>query len=193
MFDVMDTVVRDPFYKHMPAHFNMTFKELLAAKHPSAWLEFEKGRISQDEFELSFFADGRSYDREGLRHRMRENYTMIEGMEEVLAKLQAAGYDMHIMSNYPVWYRFVEERCQLSRFLPWTFMSCEGPMQGLRKPDPACFQCAMEHLGKGAGELVLIDDRPPNVEAARESGLSAILFESTEQLRAEMSELDIHF
>jgi phosphoglycolate phosphatase-like HAD superfamily hydrolase len=30
---------------------------------------------------------------------------MIEGMEEVLAKLQAAGYDMHIMSNYPVWYR----------------------------------------------------------------------------------------
>jgi hypothetical protein len=62
--------VRDPFYKHMPAHFNMTFKELLAAKHPSAWLEFEKGRISQDEFELSFFADGRSYDREGLRQRM---------------------------------------------------------------------------------------------------------------------------
>jgi hypothetical protein len=28
---------------------------------------------------------------------------------------------------------------------------------------------------------------------ARESGLSAILFESAEQLRAEMSELDIHF
>lgn len=62
--------MRDPFYKHMPAYFGMTFKELLAAKHPSAWLEFEKGLISQDEFEAKFFADGRTYDREGLRQRM---------------------------------------------------------------------------------------------------------------------------
>lgn len=35
LFDVMDTIVTDPFFEHMPRFFNMTFKELLAAKHPT--------------------------------------------------------------------------------------------------------------------------------------------------------------
>ena len=43
LLDVMDTLVKDPFFEHMPRHFGMTFKELLAEKHPTAWLEFERG------------------------------------------------------------------------------------------------------------------------------------------------------
>jgi hypothetical protein len=35
LLDVMDTLVTDPFFEHMPRFFNMTFKELLAAKHPT--------------------------------------------------------------------------------------------------------------------------------------------------------------
>jgi hypothetical protein len=41
---VQDTIVRDPFFEHMPKHFGMTFKELLAAKHPSTWVQFERCR-----------------------------------------------------------------------------------------------------------------------------------------------------
>eukprot|EP00983_Pelagomonas_calceolata_P082701 1155994-Pelagomonas_calceolata.AAC.5 len=33
-----DTVCTDPFFQAMPAHFGMSFKELLAAKHPTAWV-----------------------------------------------------------------------------------------------------------------------------------------------------------
>lgn len=32
-------VVYDPFFQDMPRFFNCTFKELLAAKHPTAWLQ----------------------------------------------------------------------------------------------------------------------------------------------------------
>lgn len=35
LLDVMDTLVTDPFFEHMPPFFDMTFKELLAAKHPT--------------------------------------------------------------------------------------------------------------------------------------------------------------
>jgi hypothetical protein len=35
LLDVMDTIVTDPFFEHMPRFFGMTFKELLAAKHPT--------------------------------------------------------------------------------------------------------------------------------------------------------------
>jgi hypothetical protein len=32
-------------------------------------------------------------------------YDYIDGMEPLLARLQAAGYPLHLMSNYPMWYR----------------------------------------------------------------------------------------
>lgn len=32
-------------------------------------------------------------------------YGFLEGMEELMGKLQAAGHDMHIMSNYTAWWR----------------------------------------------------------------------------------------
>lgn len=60
----------DPFYEHMPSHFGMTFKELLAAKHPTTWLTFEKGLCSEQEAMRDFFADGRPVDCDALRAMM---------------------------------------------------------------------------------------------------------------------------
>ncbi|KAL0318129.1 UNVERIFIED_CONTAM: Flavin mononucleotide hydrolase 1, chloroplatic [Sesamum calycinum] len=47
LFDIMDTIVRDPFYHDVPAFFGMSMKELLECKHPTAWIEFEKGLINE--------------------------------------------------------------------------------------------------------------------------------------------------
>eukprot|EP00879_Flechtneria_rotunda_P024364 GHRR01025823.1.p1 GENE.GHRR01025823.1~~GHRR01025823.1.p1 ORF type:complete len:153 (+),score=19.10 GHRR01025823.1:97-555(+) len=66
LLDVMDTIIQDPFFEHMPRFFNISFKELLAAKHPTAWVEFESGVINQDQLFAKFFADGRSFDGQAL-------------------------------------------------------------------------------------------------------------------------------
>lgn len=47
LFDIMDTLVRDPFYQDVPAFFGMSLKELIDCKHPTAWIEFEKGLIDE--------------------------------------------------------------------------------------------------------------------------------------------------
>lgn len=47
LFDIMDTIVRDPFYEDVPAFFGMSLKELIDCKHPTAWVEFEKGFIDE--------------------------------------------------------------------------------------------------------------------------------------------------
>lgn len=47
LFDIMDTLVRDPFYQDVPAFFGMSLKELIDIKHPTAWIEFEKGLIDE--------------------------------------------------------------------------------------------------------------------------------------------------
>lgn len=56
-------------------------------------------------------------------------YRFLDGIEELLSDLNQAGVEMHIMSNYPVWYKRIEAKLVLSRFMPWTFVSCEGPMK----------------------------------------------------------------
>ena len=45
LLDVLGTLSHDPFYEEMPAWFGMTLRELLDAKEPEAWPEFERGEI----------------------------------------------------------------------------------------------------------------------------------------------------
>eukprot|EP00959_Pyramimonas_sp_CCMP1952_P042157 881672-Pyramimonas_sp.AAC.1 len=83
LLDVMDTIVRDPFYEDMPAYFNCTMKELFKVKHPTAWINFEKGLITEDEFRRSFYADLREFSEseyEGLKACMYEGYAWLDGM-----------------------------------------------------------------------------------------------------------------
>jgi hypothetical protein len=45
-------------------------QELLAAKHPTAWVEFEKDQITQQQLFDKFFADGRQFDGQALIQHM---------------------------------------------------------------------------------------------------------------------------
>jgi putative hydrolase of the HAD superfamily len=58
---------------------------------------------------------------------------------------------------------------------------------GMRKPDPAIYELTLERLGDiEPTECLFIDDNEVNVEAARELGMTAIHFESTEQALADI-------
>jgi FMN phosphatase YigB (HAD superfamily) len=174
LWDVMDTLVVDPFRHVMPAFFGMTLAEMLAQKHPSNWGRFETSELTEAEFLPAFFADGRSFDCEGFKACVRASYTWIEGIEPLLAQLSARGLEMHTLSNYPHWYAWIEERLGLSRYVRWTFVSC---LTGLRKPDPAAYAHAARQLGLPAEQLLFVDDRALNCEAARSIGMAAIHFQ----------------
>ena len=59
---------------------------------------------------------------------------------------------------------------------------------GLEKPDPKAYQLLLEQLALPANEVVFIDDKEENVEAARKLGVDAIVFESAQQVHAELAE-----
>ncbi|MDF3066167.1 MAG: flavin mononucleotide hydrolase 1, chloroplatic [Polyangiaceae bacterium] len=183
----MDTLVRDPFRDVMPSFFGMTLSEMMQLKQPEAWGQFERGELSETQFLDRFFADGRKFDHDEFCTKVRSAYSWLEGMEPLLAKLKARGHTMHVLSNYPVWYRWIEERLALSRYVSWTFMSCR---LGLRKPDPRIFERAAAELGVGTGECLFIDDRSQNCDAARAVGMRALRFEGdAAALAAELSRL----
>jgi FMN hydrolase / 5-amino-6-(5-phospho-D-ribitylamino)uracil phosphatase len=185
LWDVMDTLVVDPFRHVMPHFFEMTLERMLLEKHPTAWARFERSELSESEFLASFFGDGRSYDHEGFKATVRGSYRWIAGIEPLLLTLRERGFDMHALSNYPEWYVWIEECVGLSRYVSWSFVSCQTR---LRKPDPAAYQLAARRLALPAEQILFIDDRVGNCEAARGIGMQAIHFQGdAEQLRAALS------
>jgi HAD superfamily hydrolase (TIGR01509 family) len=183
LFDVMETLVTEPYYRAMPSFFGMTPEQLREAKHPTSWIEFEEGRLTEAEYLPRFFRDGRPVDGDGLRRCVTEAYNWLDGMQQLLADLKHAGHAMYALSNYPVWYEMIEEKLRLSRYLRWSFVSCRT---GVRKPDRRAFLGAAEALQVSPAECVFVDDQKRNVEAAQSVGMDTIHSQSAAQVREEL-------
>ncbi|MFH2006853.1 MAG: HAD family phosphatase [bacterium] len=184
LLDVMNTLVYDPFYVEVPAFFGLSLDELLHQKHPTAWLEFEIDSSDEAAFLPRFFSDGRDVDGEGLKAMMKRAYRWLDGMEDLLRDLRRAAVEMHALSNYPVWYRMIESRLQLSRFMSWRFVSCKT---AVRKPDPEAYLGAAQALGVPLSRCLFVDDRAKNCEAAQAVGMASIVFTDAPTLRAELA------
>ena len=182
-FDVLDTLVQNPFHREIPAFFGLTISELQSSKHPTSWLEFERGEIQETEYLRRMFADERQFDFAAFRTAVRRGYRWIDGVEPVLAELKTQGFQMHTLSNYPVWYRDIEERLGLSRYVAWTFISC---LSGQRKPWPETFRSAAAAVGRAPADCLLIDDIQENCEGAQSAGMEAIWFRGAAGLRGEL-------
>ncbi len=181
--DVMGTLVHDPFYEDIPAFFGLTLAEFIQVKHPTAWVEFEHGRMSEAEYLSQIFPDQRLFDSEALLLAIKSSYRWLDGVEPLLAELKSRGVALHAMSNYPVWYRYIEEKLELSRYLRWTFVSC---VAGVRKPRREAFLAAAATVGRTPIQCLLIDDVRENCAAAEATGMQAIQFTDASALRAEL-------
>ncbi|MBC7173801.1 MAG: hypothetical protein H5U40_15275, partial [Polyangiaceae bacterium] len=95
LFDVMGTLVRDPFFEVMPAFFGLELREMLAAKHPSAWLEFERAERTEAELLRDFFADGREFDHAAFLESVTAAYELLPGIEPLLSDLRRAAVPMY--------------------------------------------------------------------------------------------------
>lgn len=62
-------------------------------------------------------------------------------------------------------------------------LSCEI---GLKKPDPKIFIFLIEKLKIKPSDIIFIDDKVENIEGAKEMGIDAIHFESSDQIRLQL-------
>lgn len=188
LFDCMDTLVQDPFWTVFPRFFGQPLEELFTLVAQDAWPAFEKGHIDEPTYFARAFVDRRPIDGEALKAELYAHYAFIDGIEPLLAELHDAGVEMHVLSNYPVWYRMIEDKLGLSRYLPWTFVSTHT---GERKPDAAAYVHCVRTLDRSPAQLLFVDDRQSNVAAAEQSGLLGHTFTDAEALRKRLRELSI--
>jgi HAD superfamily hydrolase (TIGR01509 family) len=179
LFDVMSTLVYDPYRVELPEFFDMSLEELMSRKHPTAWLEFERGELTEDEF-AEVFLDGVEWDYDALKEALFDAYQFLPGVEPVLEDLAARDVTMYSLSNYPVWHEIIESKLELSRFMPWDFVSCRT---GVRKPDDEAYSLPVRTLGGDASEYLFVDDRKKNCEGAERVGMLSVRFEDASQLR----------
>ncbi len=176
-FDLMDTVVRDPFREAVRAATGMGVEELAAHRDPEAWPAFERGELT----EVEYFArwGGVEVDVDAFHRIRRSGYAFVPGMAALLDDL--AGKVTRIAAtNYPVW---VEEL--MDGLLEGCFEAVVASYRvGARKPNPRFFRRLCDEVGIQPSKVLFVDDRPVNVEGAARAGLDAHLFRGAEQLRA---------
>jgi putative hydrolase of the HAD superfamily len=95
---------------------------------------------------------------------------LAPGRRELITALQAGGVTTALLSNAPSSMAQVVRRSDWSAGFDARVFSCE---LGLNKPDAKIYQAVEEALGRPGADLVFFDDRPPNIEAARQRGWQA--------------------
>ncbi len=186
LWDVMSTLVYDPYMTEFPAFFNTTWPELLKVKHPTAWVDFELGRITEQEFFAIFWPEFGDVNLDDFHQMLFDAYRYLPGIQTLLEDLSTQNLQMHTLSNYPVWYTIIEQKLNLSRFMDWSFVSCH--MQ-VRKPDPLIYQRAADALGVSPERCIFVDDRGSNCKAAKAVGMHTVKFSDADQLRQDIFSL----
>ncbi|MBS1815689.1 MAG: HAD family phosphatase [Acidobacteria bacterium] len=160
--------------------------ELLGANdtafHDAYWKyrdDYDKGTLSGTEYwqqiarDLSISVDETSI--KSLKEHDVELWTdMNEPMVEWVHRLQKTGLRTGVLSN--IGDAMAEGIC--AKFI-WIggFTHCVwSHALKMRKPEPEIYVEAAKGLGVPAGEILFIDDRPENVEAAEKAGMRGIVY-----------------
>lgn len=182
-FDVMDTLLTDPFRVALEAATGLGVADLRRRRSPGLWPAFERGELDEEAFWAGFAADGIPND-PGAFHRVRREGTRwIQGMDVLLDDLADRVHRV-TASNYPVW---IEELAvgvlhgRLDEVVASTHL-------GARKPDAAFYLRLLARLELPASAVLFVDDRPENVEGARELGIRSHRFVDVDGLRSWLAE-----
>ncbi|MFT5224025.1 MAG: putative hydrolase of the HAD superfamily [Glaciecola sp.] len=111
----------------------------------------------------------------------------MAGMRELLRDVRAADVITLIASNYPTWIEDIEHTV-IANVADHLVVSCRI---GERKPDAAFYTQVAATAGVPTDAITFVDDRAKNVEGAEATGMVGILFETADQVRADLENLGL--
>lgn len=161
-------------------------------RHPEANDAWEKGLITVEEYlHRTVFWEPRSFSVEEFVQAMKSESRVLEGTALGILENIAATQDVDLgmlnneareLNNYRI------EEFGLQGYFDFFFSSC---YVGLRKPSAQIYRLALDVLQCEPGEVVFIDDRAGNAEAAAALGIHAIRYEGAAQLTRSLAALGI--
>lgn len=142
------------------------------------WLEYarEKNICIPDDWEETF------------NQVMHEAIGVNHEMYQLVNKLKKTGISIVLLSNIDDHIAKIIRDFHLYEPFDPCLLSCEI---GLEKPDPGIYHFLIEKMQLPANQIIFIDDKKENIEAAEKIGLDAILFTSQEKLEKELKDRGI--
>jgi len=178
-------------FRRLAEMFNVsfdTFYELWEASRGP----YDRGDLTAEEYWLKFAAQtNTSLDLDQIEVLRKIEVEIwahpIPSMLDWLSLLRAAGFKTGLLSNMP-WdlVNHVRTNCRWMEDFGFKTLSAEVR---LIKPDPAIYKHTLRGLGVSAAETLFVDDREPNIRAARAVGMRAIQFLSISQLKDDLESL----
>jgi putative hydrolase of the HAD superfamily len=104
-----------------------------------------------------------------------------EATLDVLRAVRGNGTSLSILSNAP--HEMASALRSHPAFVIFDDLIFSSEI-GVGKPNAGAFRAALERLARLPHEVLFVDDRPDNVDAAIALGLRGLLFTSSDQLRA---------
>jgi glucose-1-phosphatase len=154
------------------------------------WIDWQEGRVSPRDWHLHLnkrLGATTTFEQfaELWNRALDPNPIQPESFLQKLAK----NYRLALLSNTdPIHMSNEEARFSFFRFFPVRIYSFRV---GASKPDPLVYRQALKACRVKAEEAVYIDDIPAYAEAARRLGMAGIVFQSHDQLRADLASLGI--
>jgi len=110
----------------------------------------------------------------------------IDGSIELLQALKAAGYAVGLLSNIST--EKYEVLRRKYRFFDYFDSQLISAKVKLLKPDPRIYALLLEQINQAAEDCIFIDDSAVNVAGADRVGMTAIQFQSPQQLKTELQQ-----
>jgi putative hydrolase of the HAD superfamily len=135
----------------------------------SAYLDASLGRIAADEFWDKVGVDAKREDDYLTRHRLSN------GVAELMEIAKQRNIPVWCLSNdVGRWSQKLRENFGLERLLSGAVISSEVRV---RKPDRRIYEELVSKSGFPVADILFIDDRPKNVQAAQNLGIESIQYD----------------
>ena len=173
------------------AHFHLDEADL-QARHLEISELWERGGMTMRAYlEVAVFYEPRSFSHDQFVAFMLDQSKLLpNGAMEILKELAASASRRLLIGSLNNESRELNEyrfkTFGLRNYFDVTLTSC---YLGLRKPDRAMYQRAIDIVGRPPERILFIDDRPANVAGAEAAGLTALRFTGADTLRAELQRL----
>lgn len=170
-------------------HFQLDEAEF-QTRHAEIFELWERGGMTMGAYlDFAVFDQPRSFSRDQfVAYMLDQSKLLANGAMGILKELSRSGsYLIGSLNNESRElndYRF--KAFGLRDYFDIALASC---YVGLRKPDAAMYQRALDIVGGPPDRILFIDDRPENVAGAKAAGVAAIQFMGADALRHELEKL----
>jgi putative hydrolase of the HAD superfamily len=169
-------------------HFGLDWEEF-QDRHEFVSEAFETGAMTLDDYlDRTVFYRARPFTKEEFEERMYAESHALPGTRELLAPLKGS-YLLSTLNN---------ESRELNEYRIKTFglrdifdVFITSSYVGVKKPHAEIFRLALDITQRTPEEAVFVDDRPMNLDGAKELGLHTIEFDDVAQLAADLATLDV--